>query len=383
MRIGMITGEYPPMQGGVGDYTRELALALAARGHELHVLTSQASASGQFGPVQVDAVVGQWNLAPFTVVRQWAADRQLELVNIQYEAAAFKMAAAVHLLPTVLHPFPTVTTFHDLLVPYLFPKAGRLRTAAITSLARTSHAVIVTNAQDEAELRGRIAPLYTIPIGSNIADAPPQGYDRLRWRYSLDVPDDAFVVGYFGFLHISKGIDTLLEGVARAMRNNLNVYMLMIGGEISSSDPTQANNARLVNNIIEQLHLRDRIRWTGYVTPEQVSASLHACDVVALPYKDGVSYRRGSFMAAIAHGCAVATTRPAVELPDLMNWENVVLFPPDSSADLSEALIFLAEDPALRERLGMGARALSRLFGWDHIAAQVAAVYEQIVRARR
>ena len=25
MRIGLITGEYPPDQGGVGDYTRELA----------------------------------------------------------------------------------------------------------------------------------------------------------------------------------------------------------------------------------------------------------------------------------------------------------------------------------------------------------------------
>jgi hypothetical protein len=30
MKIGLITGEYPPMQGGVGAFTQELARAMAA-----------------------------------------------------------------------------------------------------------------------------------------------------------------------------------------------------------------------------------------------------------------------------------------------------------------------------------------------------------------
>ena len=43
MRIGLITGEYPPQQGGVGDFTRELARALIAAGHEAQVITSVIS----------------------------------------------------------------------------------------------------------------------------------------------------------------------------------------------------------------------------------------------------------------------------------------------------------------------------------------------------
>ena len=39
MKIGLITGEYPPQQGGVGDFTRELARALIAAGHEAQVVT--------------------------------------------------------------------------------------------------------------------------------------------------------------------------------------------------------------------------------------------------------------------------------------------------------------------------------------------------------
>ncbi len=31
MRVLLITGEFPPMQGGVGDYTHEIARGLAAR----------------------------------------------------------------------------------------------------------------------------------------------------------------------------------------------------------------------------------------------------------------------------------------------------------------------------------------------------------------
>ena len=39
MRIALLSGEYPPQPGGVGDYTRHLGQALLARGHEVFVFT--------------------------------------------------------------------------------------------------------------------------------------------------------------------------------------------------------------------------------------------------------------------------------------------------------------------------------------------------------
>ena len=41
MRVCLVTGEFPPQQGGVGDYTAELSKALAGLGVEPHVITSQ------------------------------------------------------------------------------------------------------------------------------------------------------------------------------------------------------------------------------------------------------------------------------------------------------------------------------------------------------
>ena len=43
LKIGLVTGEFPPMVGGVGAFTDELAGALFELGHEVHVITDRAA----------------------------------------------------------------------------------------------------------------------------------------------------------------------------------------------------------------------------------------------------------------------------------------------------------------------------------------------------
>ena len=47
LRIGFVAGEYPPQEGGLGDYTRELACALLARGHGVQVVTTWGCRAGK------------------------------------------------------------------------------------------------------------------------------------------------------------------------------------------------------------------------------------------------------------------------------------------------------------------------------------------------
>jgi glycosyltransferase involved in cell wall biosynthesis len=390
MRIGLITGEYPPLQGGVGAFSRELAAALAQQGHSLHILTDRRVVSAGEPGVDVTATIRNWNRASLLDARRWAQTNRLDVVNTQYEAAAFRMAPLVHWMPALIRltsrprqHIPVVTTFHDLLVPYLFPKAGPLRWWALLTLARQSDGVIATNRQDEQQLcaAGRIGRLRRIPIGSNVRAEPLPGYNRAEWRARLGIPDRAMLVGYFGFLNASKGVDTLLDGVAWAASQGVDVYLLMIGGRTGDSDPTNTNHADEVDRQIDSLGLQSRIRRTGFVDDPQVSGYLSACDAVALPFKDGVSLRRGSFMAAIAHGCAIITTRPQVDLPELVDGENVRLIPPDSGESLAVAIRELVADPTLRERLRANARTLAGLFTWDRIATQTAAFYQELIGA--
>ncbi|MCS6872376.1 MAG: glycosyltransferase family 4 protein [Anaerolineae bacterium] len=382
MRIGFITGEYPPMEGGVGAFTHELAAALVALGHEVYVLTHWRAKGNDETGVQVAAEVRDWNWAALLQAQRWARRHRLEVINLQYEAAAFgKVAPLVHLLPSRLSDFATVTTFHDLLVPYLFPKAGGLRYRALLNLARTARGVIVTNVQDEQQLakeRG-MPPLRRIPIGSNIAPAPLPDFDRAAVRAALGIPESSVLVGYFGFLNASKGAACLLRGVARALQSGVDAYLVLIGGRTGTSDPSNVHYAESIDALISQLSLSERVRRTGFVESAAVSAYLLACDMLALPYTDGVSFRRGSFMAGLAHGCPIITSTPAVPLPELHHGDNVYLVPPEQPEALGEAIRTLADAPQLRARLSQNACQLAEQFTWTRIAQRTADFFLEIL----
>lgn len=392
MRIGLVSGEFPPMQGGVGDFTRELARALAALGHDTHVLTSGGEGgAGDVGePYTTHRLVRGWGWDCLCTVRRWIAEHRPETVNIQYQAAAYAMRPAIHLLPGWLrrlaHRPAVVVTYHDLKVPYLFPKAGPLRWQAVLALARRADAAIVTNEQDRLTLSrypSLVSSVVTIPIGSNITARPPAGYDRVAWRARYSVGAGGLLLAYFGFLNESKGGETLIRAFHRLtveLPVEMNPHLVMVGGRVGSSDPTNVAYLRRIKALIARLKVGDRVHWTGYTPPEEVSANLLAADTCVLPYRDGASFRRGSFMAALAHGRPIVSTHSHVPLPELRDGENVLLVPADDAAALAAAVARLAADPALRRRLGDGAAELSRRFAWDRIAADTADLFARLRR---
>jgi len=430
MKVCLISGEFRPMQGGVGDFTYEMGWALRYLGAEVTVLTSTAA-----GPPRnedglwVKPRLERWGWDSWRTIMQTAEEVEADVLNIQYQAAAYGMHPAINLMPlrlraqsSLLKQRPrVVVTFHDLKVPYLFPKAGRFRWWIVLALARWSDAVIVTNAEDLETLlhppfsilHSQLSPApYLIPIGSNIKPAPPADYDRDAWRARWGVGPEDILLSYFGFLNESKGGETLMRALDKVVNPVLSkvegiaegkgyrARLLMVGGRWGSSDPTNVAYAQRVEVLIDELGLSERVMWTGYTSREEVSANLLASDICVLPYRDGASFRRGSFMAALVHGLPIVTTMANSEwrmansqfsilhspssilhsqlLPRLRDGENVLLVPPDDAAALAEAIARLADSPELRQRLGRGAKDLSKAFGWDNIAEKTLEVYHAI-----
>jgi glycosyltransferase involved in cell wall biosynthesis len=121
--------------------------------------------------------------------------------------------------------------------------------------------------------------------------------------------------------------------------------------------------------------LTERVHWTEFLPDEQVSVGLQAADLLAMPYRDGVSLRRGTLMAALAHGRPLIATQPVAPVPELVHGRNIWLTPIDDAAGLTAAIQTLQADPALRQQLGAAAADLGRQFAWDKIAAQTLAFY--------
>ena len=379
MRIGIITAEYPPDQGGVGDFSHELGRALTGLGHETHVITGEGSRASR-PPITVHHI-DSWGWGCWRQVLTLAATLQLDVLNVQYQTAAYGMHPAIHLVPGRRDRPPVVVTFHDLKAPYLFPKAGPLRWQIVRWLARRADGVIATNQEDWTRLEGEIPrqQLALIPIGSNISPLPPQRYDRDAARARWGAGADSFLLGYFGFLNESKGGEELMRALALLVARGLPVQLVMVGGRVGSSDPTNLAYAERVDGLLADLGIAARVHWTSYARPEEVSAALLATDLCVLPYRDGVSFRRGTLHACLAHGRAVVTTRPVAPLPQVRDGENMLLASPGSSESLADAIARALADPLLRARLEKGAAELAAEFTWERIARQTAAFFGRLI----
>lgn len=383
MHVLFVTGEYPPLRGGVGAYTAELAQALVTAGVQVSVVTTHQAQTPlyQTAPVMMHPVIGRWGWRIWPQIPRLARQIGATWLHVQYQTAAFAMNPAINLAPEQWQrqakrggqPLQVAWTYHDLLVPYLFPKAGaRLRRWITLRPAYTSQLVIATNEGDYQVLAATATPatLQKIPIGSNIQvhECSPEACAASRAQRGYC--EQSLLLGYFGFLNRSKGGLTLVQTLYELVRQGYDAHLLMIGEKVGASDPTNYAYLQEVEVLIQQLGLAEHVQWTGHLSDAEVSHALHLVDVLFMPYVDGASLRRGTLMAGLAHGCAIVTTTPQSPLPELVDGRDLLYVPPEDPHLAANAILRLAGEPHLRQALQAGARRQSQSFTWSTIAEQ-------------
>lgn len=389
------------MQGGIADHTAYLAQHMAPLGVESSVLISRRwtkQAESDFAlPLPVYPLLPNWGGGCWRRVARFLAKTRPDILHIQYQAAAFDLGGWVNWLPWYLRKrqphSKIVTTFHDLRIPYIFPKAGPFRWKSVLALARYSDAVICTNREDLHALsqnlnqgNGGHSPsprLMHIPLGSNVEAQPPADFNRVAWRANYGADDSTLLLAYFGFLNDSKGGEELIKALALLRLRDINAHLLLIGGEVGDADPSNAAYAQKIRALIDSLGLVGAVHRTGFVTEAEVSANLLSADAVVMPYRDGISFRRTTLIAALRHGCPVVSTEPVnpAFLPEVVAGENMLLTPPGDAAALAETIAPLAYNPTLRLKLSRAASSLGRQFEWSQIAGQTAALYQAVAYA--
>ncbi|MCL5947379.1 MAG: glycosyltransferase family 4 protein [Chloroflexi bacterium] len=390
MRELLVTGEFPPAVGGVGDYTDRLAAALTDRGEDVYVLTSEKPLSSRdainedaWWALKADSHVSRsmahWDIRSWRPFAAFVRHIKPDIVHFQFQAAAFGLQSVVPFGPSSLRTWSirplVVTTFHDVLPPHFFPLSGRLgldRRAPIW-MAKGSDAVVVTNRGDQAYLKATgIRTIRYIPIGANILP-PPESVDRLLWRQQRGIADDELVLANFGFTNATKGLEDLVQATARLARNGAPIRLLIIGGGTGQSDQTNISTQSKLERFIADFDIRQRVIFTGYESAQTVSADLEAADIVVLPFRDGYSLRRGTLMAALAHGCCIVTTTPQEGLEELP--EGAVLTYQSGNIEELIVALQLLSHPSQRAMRKERAREAAQRFTWDQIAREHVLLY--------
>jgi glycosyltransferase involved in cell wall biosynthesis len=390
MRICLLSARFPPQRCGVGDYTYFLAVALARIGYDVHVLTSVGEVDESLYPLPPNAnvhrVIRSWGTRGLPEILRHLRKLDPHVLLIQYSPHAFDrrgITFAINVLPVVVRVssgIEVVTNFHEMYIPFewSFKRAiGALwQRAAAAFLAAGSHKLTVTSSQWHRLLRhlGIRKSVQLIPVGSNIPVARLSEEERAQLRKELLGSSAGLLVGGFGSQQ-HRDIPAVLCGL-RELKKQGRVKLLWIGG----GEPNQQHRASIERFMNASGLDKNEVEWTGVLPHPQVSRCLAACDLIILPFVDGVSTRRTSAVTALQHRLLLLTTRGAVPEPWFIHGHNVYLIPAGDTEALVRGMVELAQEPELRARLGReGGELFDAHFSWEAIAQRVSSVVQGVV----
>jgi glycosyltransferase involved in cell wall biosynthesis/ubiquinone/menaquinone biosynthesis C-methylase UbiE len=228
------------------------------------------------------------------------------------------------------------------------------------------------------DLLNRGIPAHRILVNPNGVDtdayAPPLPATRRLLRAQLGFAEDDRVVGFIGTFGGWHGIDVLSEALPLICTRNPHIRFLLIG---------DGNFKHLVDDAVRQHRLEDRVICTGRVAHGRGAELLGACDIFVSPHSRHMVDSRffGSptkLFEYMAVGSGIVASdleqigevlSPALRPPDFRQDGAVearaILCKPGSTPEFVDAVVFLADDPSVCDRLGQSARrAAISDFSW-------------------
>lgn len=371
MKIALIAGSFPNARCGIGDYTAHLATGLASQGIETYVVTTDQPEIKALDQLHLKVVksIPSWRLFYLPRFLRSLHDISPDLVHVQYPTRGYRHHLLVNVFPVILRLFLNkavlVVTLHE------FSIAHWLRKAGLFFLLWLSNAIVVPDEREKRSLlrwSGHLGSrCRVIPIGANIepvSNPLPGSESPVKEPYIV----------YFGFSSKSKDLYVLLRAFHEVIKSSISCRLMMMT-ELSP----RSKERQEFQDLLNRWDLAGRVTITGYRSPEEVSRCLSGAALCVLPFSDGVSWRRTTFLSALKHGLPTVTTH-GPEIPDgLVNWENVVLCPIGDSLAMARVIVRLLSEPGMRETLSRNARILSERFSWPMIVKEHRALYQSIL----
>lgn len=381
MKIVQISANFPPKECGIGDYTRLLCEEMSLKEEALfYVITSSDPKIKESGysheMVKIMPEITNWSFSGIKQIRRIIKEVSPDIVHIEYNRMLYNREVAINFLPYFLKQdgvaAKVVVTFHDLPGPV----KNRDFFFWLTTLALLVYCgrVIVTNELDLNSFTSRLffvkKKCTLVPVGSNILKA---GASRSAVRRKLGVSDDALMLAFFGFIREDKCLSDLFYAFLRLWRAGCKARLLIIGGIL--------NNEIYLSfrKLSRKLNIDDMVIWINYQPGAKISELLAASDIAVLPYKNGIGTNSGAFAACALHGLPIVATA-AKFMPDVIKDNyNLILVKPNSINEIRNAVLRIAWDPDLRNKLSVNLKGINEYLSWENISARIFKLYTELI----
>ncbi|PZF59532.1 glycosyltransferase family 4 protein [Curtobacterium sp. MCSS17_008] len=355
LRVMIAADTFPPDVNGAATFAEQLAVGLAERGHEVHVVAPATSSHhGTFDEEHCGVTLTVHRLRSYRwpwhawlrfvwpwSVRKWTAPIldavQPDVVHIQshivigrgivHEAhdRGIRIVATNHFMPENLLEY----------VPFgrrTLPIALRIAWNDAAKTYRLADAITTPTVLAADYLRQAIAGQRVLAISC--------GLDASRYVAGSGRPADNDIV-FVGRVAPEKNLDVLVRALP-LLPPELHATLTIVGG---------GEMIPKLTALVQELGLEDRVRFAGFVSDEAKRAALTNGTVFAMP--STAELQSISSLEAMASGLPVVAA-DSMALPHLIDG-NGYLFAPGDVQDLAAKLTQVMQAPdqdyrAMRER---------------------------------
>jgi glycosyltransferase involved in cell wall biosynthesis len=358
---------YPPRECGIATYTHDLVQAIREKyrdNFEISICALENLDQAHEYKSNPDHILVTDETKSYTALSQkLLSDENIKLVVLQHEFGLFESHKNVlaYLIETI--PQPVIIAFHTVL-----PRPNAELQSVVQNYATHAAGLIVmtkSSAQilvDDYTINP--AKITVIPHGTHLLEHTNK--DELKATYQVDGNS---ILSTFGFIGLSKSIETTLQALPAISQKIPNVLFLIIGKTHPNTVAKEGETyRRYLEEMIHDLGMQQHVRWINYFLPTlELLDYLTLTDIYLFTSNDPNQAVSGTFSYAISSGCPVISTR-IPHVTEVLKPEMGVLIDFNQPAQLADAAIQLLENEPLRIQMRVNSLQSMAFSAWENSA---------------
>lgn len=366
MRIAYLTQSYPPMISGAAGVVRQLAEAMAQRGHQVLVIAASDKENPYHtyrknltirrlrsfnNPLRVgQRLILHPRPATLRALKIFRPDIIHTHEPLQMGGIGLAYARHAHIPITLtIHQLPGFVASY---LPHLLQGVVTDVLWLYASWLSRRFTSLITPTQTIANLVKEMTGLQAETISSGVDlqsfHPPLPGEDGLSTRQKWDLPPDVPLLLHVGRLDTDKRVECVIQAAAQVM-SDTDAHLLIVG------DGTQKT---ALIHLCESLNMADRVHFTGYVSATNGLSDIYRMAHLFMMASE-IETQGIVLLEAAASGLPIVAVR-ATCIPEIVHEGiNGFLVEADDIASFSDRIKCLLQHPQRAWRMGQAGIALA------------------------
>jgi glycosyltransferase involved in cell wall biosynthesis len=390
MRILIASDLYWPVINGVATFSRNLAIGLADRGHDVMVIAPSQTGKkyteldGNYTIVRTATVIFPFyqnfrvSLSPYREVKKIIKEFRPDVIHAQ----SFIMIGQAVMRYSQKFGIPLVSTNHampenlmdnlKMLAPVSYPIKYVMKKYIVRFNLKTDYFTMPTqSAIDMFDLSNN---KFNVPI-----EAVSNGIDLSRFSVGkaskelykkYNIPINKPIITFVGRVDAEKHISVLIHAFIHVLAE-VDAHLLIVG------DGTDLMNIKELANVSG---VSDKITFTGRVTDDEI-VDLHKVGTVfCMP--SPAELQSIVMLEAMASGKPVVAV-DAGPLKELcQDKRNGLLCEIDNDKEIANALLKIITDPKLCKTMGKESIAIANTHNFEHTLKRFEEIYTSLINVK-